>query len=269
MHEHIKHNLALWNAWTPLHINSKFYDVEAFRRGQTSLREIELSELTPKPGQSLLHLQCHFGLDSLSWARMGARVTAVDLSDVAIDAARNLARETGLDARFICCDLHQLPAQLNERFEIVFCSYGVLNWHPDIDAWADVVARMLQPGGVFYMVEIHPLARSIGDNGELLQYGYFHEPQAEIELLNGSYAAPDADVQCTSHEWAHGQGEIISALAKRGLRIEFVHEFPFVPYDCLPGLEEREAGRFYYAGTPHDAPLTISIRARAAGSGVQ
>ena len=158
--EHARANRELWNAWTEIHEGSTFYDVEGFLAGRQTLLPIELEELGPdvREGTTLLHLQCHFGLDTLSWARRGARVTGVDFSDKAIALADRLAREVGLDeaCRFVQSDLYDLPAHLDERFDVVFTSWGVLMWLPDLTAWGRLIARYLRPGGIFYIVDFHP-----------------------------------------------------------------------------------------------------------------
>src|SRR4029077_17046179 len=135
---------------------SDFYDLASFKQGRNSLQSIEQEELGDVRGRSLLHLQCHFGMDTLSWARLRARVPGADYSEEAITAARSLAAELGLEARFICANLYDLPDVLDEQFDIVVSTYGVLSWLPDLPAWARVVARFLRPGGTFCIVDLHP-----------------------------------------------------------------------------------------------------------------
>ena len=147
----------LWDHWTGVHVGSRFYGVEGFEAGASTLCPVEVAEIGEVRGKSLLHLQCHFGLDTLSFARLGARVTGVDLSPKAIEIARGLAGKLGLDARFLACDLYRLGELLDERFDLVFTSYGVLPWLHDLGAWARLVARYLAPGGAFHLVEFHPL----------------------------------------------------------------------------------------------------------------
>jgi len=152
-------NRASWNARTPVHLRSRFYDLEAFKAGQTSLKPIELEQVGDVRGKSLLHLQCHFGQDTLSWARLGARVTGLDLSDVAIAEARALASGLGIRARFVEGNVYDAPALLGgERFDVVFTSYGVVGWLPRLEPWARAIAASLAPGGTFHGVEFHPAA---------------------------------------------------------------------------------------------------------------
>src|SRR5262249_14316808 len=176
-----KTNLARWNEITAIHAQSAFYNVEGFKRGQSSLRSIEVDELGDVAGKTLLHLQCHFGLDTLSWARRGAHVTGVDFSEPAIAQAQALARQNNLHPRLLRADVLDLAGRLSGPFDIVFTSYGVLCWLPDLRRWAEVIAHFLKPGGTFYMVETHPFATVLGekkDTKELtIAYPYFHEPE--------------------------------------------------------------------------------------------
>jgi 2-polyprenyl-3-methyl-5-hydroxy-6-metoxy-1,4-benzoquinol methylase len=158
VNEYIKYNENLWNHWTDLHAKSEWYDLEGFKAGRLSLGDIEREVLGDVAGKSLLHLQCHFGLDTLSWARLGARVTGVDFSEKAISLARALGSELEIPATFVRSNIYDLPDNLSGQFDIVFTSYGVLWWLPDIKEWAKVVAHFLRPGGTFLLVEFHPLA---------------------------------------------------------------------------------------------------------------
>lgn len=154
--QRLQRNRHAWDLRTAAHLDTEFYDVDAFRRGGLSLRGLEREELGDVQGQSLLHLQCHFGLDTLSWARLGATVTGVDFSQDSIAAARSLAAETGIEAAFVCSDIYDLPKALDGEFGIVVTTYGVLPWLPDLAEWGRIVASFLRPGGRFCLVEIHP-----------------------------------------------------------------------------------------------------------------
>ncbi|HEY7523400.1 MAG TPA: class I SAM-dependent methyltransferase [Candidatus Limnocylindrales bacterium] len=259
-------NRRLWDAWTELHEHAPFYDLDGFRRGGIRLRDYELAEVGPVAGKRLLHLQCHFGIDSLSWARLGARVTGVDFSPRAVALAASLAAELGLDARFLESDLDRLPEVLDETFDIVYTSRGVLGWLPDIRRWAQVVARFVRPGGSFYITEIHPVAQAFDDEaapGELrLRYPYWEHPEPLVFKVVGSYADPTADVgDHEEHGWDHGLGEIVTALIDAGLRIEFLHEFDFVDWP-VAFLAESPDGRWRLPdGTRGQLPLFFSLRA--------
>ena len=156
MQEFMEANLRHWDGLIPVHERSRFYDVEGFRGGASTLHSIELEELGDVSDKSLLHLQCHFGLDTLSWAIQGARVTGADYSKEAITLARSLASDQRIDARFVVSNIYDLPNVLDERYDIVFTSYGVLMWLPELGPWAEVVSRFLKADGTFYMVEFHP-----------------------------------------------------------------------------------------------------------------
>lgn len=152
--DYLNVNKEAWNKKTPVHFASEFYDNEAFIAGKNSLNSIELALLGDVKEKRILHLQCHFGQDSISLARMGAEVTGVDLSDVSIKIANELAEKTDTSVRFIECDLYSLDQVLNEQFDIVFTSYGTIGWLPDMDRWADVVSKFLKPGGQFVFCRI-------------------------------------------------------------------------------------------------------------------
>jgi SAM-dependent methyltransferase len=260
-------NRERWNEITAVHVQSAFYDVEGFKRGQSSLKSIEVEELGDVADKSLLHLQCHFGLDTLSWARRGARVTGVDFSDRAIDQARALARETGTEAQFLCAEILDLPDLLTGQFDIVFTSYGVLCWLPDLRRWAEVVAHFLKLGGTFSMVEMHPLATMLGEKpgtSELtLAYPYFHDPQPIREEVRGTYADPQARVQNTvDYTWQHGMGDIVNALIGAGLRLEFLHEFPFLMFPLVPSMTQGPDGWWRLPADKNSLPLLFSVKAR-------
>ena len=219
-------------------------------------------------GKTLLHLQCHFGLDTLSWAREGAAVTGVDFAPQAIEAARAIAAECGLDARFVCSTIDDLPANLDGRFDVVYTSRGVLGWLPDIRAWARVVAHFLAPGGTFFITEIHPVVQAFENEGvepgELrLTYPYWEHPDPLTFAVTGSYADPTADVGegVVEHGWDHGLGEIVTALIEAGLRIETLVEHPFLAWqvDFLIKMDEDEY--VLPEGTKGELPLMFSLRA--------
>lgn len=259
----IQANRTLWDQWTGLHETSRFYDVDGFRQGATSLQSIELDELGPHiEGKDLLHLQCHFGLDTLSWARLGAQVTGVDLSPEATRLGTRLAAELDIPARFIASDVLRLDDALDDTYDVVFASYGVLDWLPDLERWAEIIDGFLRPGGVFYMVEFHPLATILGDDGKTLKYPYFPHREPIRLVEQGSYAAPDADVEGELFVWSHSLSEIFMALLGRGLQLEHFHEFDWSPYDCFPFTQEESPGRSVVPGMEGKIPLTFSLQCR-------
>lgn len=169
VNEFIGANRARWDELVDLHLASDFYSVDAFRAGGLHLDAIERAAVGDVAGRSLLHLQCHFGLETLSWARLGATVTGVDFSPAAISAASALAHELRIDAGFLCCELDQIPRQLDAAFDVVFASYGSLCWLPDLATWAAVAARCLRPGGRLHVVELHPFACMFDDESDELR----------------------------------------------------------------------------------------------------
>ena len=232
MDRYLQANRELWDEWTRINYQSDFYKVDAFRAGHSRLSAYEIEEVGPVEGKTLLHLQCHFGLDTLSWARLGATVTGADFSPAGIEQAHALAAELSLPATFVCADLYDLPALLPGSFDIVYTSRGVLGWLPDIERWAQVVAHFLKPGGVFYITEIHPFAQVFDDDDGVtelrLRYPYFTTREPLVFKPQGSYADRTARVKA-EHEyaWNHSLGEIVTGLATSRLLVEFLHEFTF------------------------------------------
>ena len=273
MDEALRSNRELWDAWTKIHVPSKFYDVESFRHGERPIRvaDYEREEVGTVEGRSLLHLQCHFGLDTLSWARLGATVTGIDFSNEAIAAARGLAAEVGIEARFIQSDLYRLPDVLDEQFDIVYTSGGVLGWLPDIVAWGRVAARFVRPGGFLYVTEVHPVAQVFDDEGvepgELrLRYPYWSHREPLRFEVKGSYADRDASTEgLVEYSWDHSLGEIVTSLADAGLRLEFLHEFDFVrwPIDFL--VKSRDGRYRLPESSKGQLPLFFSLKATKPG----
>jgi SAM-dependent methyltransferase len=260
-------NRRFWDEAVAIHLASEFYDVASFKAGRSTLLPVEVAEVGDVHGKTLLHLQCHFGLDTLSWARAGATVTGVDFSGEAIEAARALAAELGIDARFLRSNVYDLPGAFSERFEIVFTSYGVLCWLPDLNAWAQVVANHLRPGGTFYIIEGHPMALALADDASRddlrLHCDYFGSEKPIIfDQDQGTYADPDAKL--TNHrtaEFWHSLGETVTALIDAGLRIEFLHEFPYCAWPAVRSMTKGDDG--YYRLPDNDAriPFLFSIKA--------
>jgi len=263
--KYLRTNQELWDGWTGIHRGSSFYDLDAFLSGDSSLKEIEREALGEVDGKRLLHLQCHFGMDTLSWARLGAEATGVDFSPKAIEAARELAAQAGIEAEFLCADVTQLPAEWSGRFDIVFTSYGVLPWLPDLDAWAATIARVLRPGGAFHLVEFHPMVGMLDDDGRTLRHPYFHSPEPGRYEVQGSYADPEADFRHEAFEWAHGFEDVLMSLIGAGLSIRELQEYDYSPHGCYPYLEEREPGRWMVRGADQRLPLVFHVLASRDG----
>jgi 2-polyprenyl-3-methyl-5-hydroxy-6-metoxy-1,4-benzoquinol methylase len=254
----LKDNRRAWDLRTRVHQESAFYDVESFKRGRNSLRPFELDELGDVTGRSLLHLQCHFGMDTLSWARLGAHVTGVDFSEDAIETARALAAEIGVAARFVCANLYDLPTVLDGEFDIVVSTYGIIGWLPDLEGWARVAAHFLKPGGTFCLVEIHPLISLFDEiDGELkLTASLFDSGPFESESVM-TYADGLALPAHPEHNWRWPLSRVVTALSAAGLRIERLREFPVDVRQRLPSMVKGDDGYWRLPGDP--LPLLFTI----------
>jgi SAM-dependent methyltransferase len=269
--ERLELNRSWWDERVPLHVGSTFYDVEGFRNGGSTLRDFELEEVGDVRGKRLAHLQCHFGLDSLSWARAGASVVGLDFSQPAVDAANLLASESGLDARFVRADVYDAGDALGrERFDVVYTGLGAINWLPDLPRWAEVVASLLADDGFLYLAEFHPFTWGFGDDLQTYEYDYFHDPAGvgmDEDEMTGSYADLDADTQHNvTREWAHTMADIFNAVTAAGLRVELLSEHDYTLFPRFRNLVEDpdalSAGIVYRQpdGAPR-VPLMLSLRA--------
>lgn len=266
MDKYVQANRDYWNHLVDIHAASEFYGLEEFKKGRCSLDPEEVREVGNVSGQSLLHLQCHFGQDTLSWARRGARATGVDFSEKAIDYARKLAKETNLPADFVCAEFSDLPSKLSGQFDIVFTSGGVLTWLPDLTIWSRAIGQFVRPGGFFYIREFHPFAYVFLDEEKggvppSVYYPYFERQQPLALESNGSYADRNADIRFNTFEWPHPISSIINALIESGLRIDFLHEFPYSSYNSHPFLRQSDDGRWRYPEKPDSIPLMFSLKA--------
>lgn len=258
--DYIRLNQESWNRRTEVHLTSAFYDMEGFRRGQSSLNEPELNLLGDLRGKSVLHLQCHFGQDTLSLARLGAEVTGVDLADKAIENARAIAAELSIPSTFICSDIYELPQHLDRPFDVVFTSYGTIGWLPDLGKWAAVVARFLKPGGQFVMVDFHPVVWMFDNDFKEVGYRYF-KSEAIIETEMGTYADPNAPVEVTSVSWNHSLSEILNSLIQHGLEIRSFDEFDYSPYNCFRETVEVAPKMFRIRHLGDKIPMMYAIDA--------
>ncbi|MFN8288920.1 MAG: class I SAM-dependent methyltransferase [Chitinophagaceae bacterium] len=253
-------NKELWNQRTAVHKDSTFYNLAGFRAGETALTPIELNEVGDVKGRSLLHLQCHFGMDSLDWARRGARVTGVDISDAAIEEARKINAELGLDARFVCCNVLDTCDHVKEQFDIVFTSYGVIGWLPDLRPWAQVIAAKLKPGGLFYMAEFHPVVWIFDNDFTRIQYSYENR-EVIVTENEGTYTDREADIKGKEYSWNHSLSEVLNALMEAGLRLSLFNEFMYSPYPCFRNMTEFEKGKWYISGLEGKIPMVYSLKA--------
>jgi ubiquinone/menaquinone biosynthesis C-methylase UbiE len=261
--KYLKQNKAHWNEITPINARSSEYDVDGFKTGKCTLLPTEVKEVGDVRGKSLLHLMCHFGMDTMSWARRGAKATGVDFSDEAIKLARRLSKETGVKADFIESDVYALPDILKDKFDIVYTSYGVIPWLPDLTRWAQMISAYLKPGGFFYIIEQHPFM-TVFDNsknvtGFSVTHSYFPAPgPIKCEDVE-SYAEPNTALSNSHFEWTHPLSEIVNSLIQAGLEIEFLHEFTDGFWQQFPFMKQNKKGTWRLNGDT--LPLVFSLKA--------
>ncbi|UJR24877.1 hypothetical protein I4U23_006246 [Adineta vaga] len=261
-------NRQLWNDKVDYHLQSTMYNLPGFLSGIDTLNQIENDLLGDVQGKRILHLQCHFGLDSLSLARRGAQhVTGVDLSDRAIDKARELAAtiKQSESTRFICCNIYDLPEYLlcneeEELFDIVFTSYGVITWLPDLDRWAGLISRYLKPNGVFILAEFHPILWMFDDAFSRIDYSYFNQ-HVIVSESKGTYADRNAPISNLCVEWNHSLSEVFQAIINHGLRIDILREFDYSPYDAFLNTVKTEDGFYQIKGLEKKLPMVYALKA--------
>jgi SAM-dependent methyltransferase len=253
-------NKKAWDQKTQYHVESPFYDMDTFMKGKSTLNDIELQLLGNVTGKRVLHLQCHFGQDTLSLGRMGATVTGVDFSEAAINKARQLSHDIGVPARFVCCDIYDLHNHLDEQFDIVFTSYGTIGWLPDLDKWADVVSKFLKPGGRFVFAEFHPVIWMFDTALEKVHYNYF-KSDAIIEMEMGTYADITAPIESETISWNHSLSEVMNSLIDSGLEIAMFNEYDYSPYNCFNNMEEQEPGKYRFMHHGNKLPIVYSLLA--------
>nr|WP_321222156.1 class I SAM-dependent methyltransferase [uncultured Psychroserpens sp.] len=253
-------NRQTWNEKVKIHAKSDMYDLEAFKSGKSSLMLYELKALGNVEGKSMLHLQCHFGQDTLSWSRLGAQCVGVDLSDEGITLAKSLNEELKLDASFVCCNVLDTSKYIKDTFDIVFTSYGVIGWLPDLKPWGKMIAERLKKGGVFYMAEFHPIVWMFDylDGKAIMKYGYMQDDFI-YEEYEGTYANEESKMISKEYGWNHGLSEVVNALIDAGLQIDYLNEFDESPYNVLPDLEETKSGNYVTKDKLY--PLIFEIKA--------
>lgn len=258
---YFKENKNLWNQRTAVHKDSAFYDLAGFKAGADVLTPIELNEIGDVKGRSLLHLQCHFGMDTMSFSRMGAKCVGIDLSDDAIKLAGEINDELKLDAKFICCNVYDTSHYVKEQFDIVFTSYGVVGWLPDLDKWAAVITEKLKPGGIFYMAEFHPVVWMFDDEFTHIKY-YYDNREVIVTENEGTYTDRNADIKGKEYSWNHSISEVLNALIDAGLKIEMFNEHMYSPYPCFGNMVETETGKWHIKGMEGKIPMVYSLIAR-------
>ncbi len=258
--EFININKKAWDQMVEVHFQSSFYDNESFLKGRSSLNSIELDLLGSVKGKSILHLQCHFGQDSISLSKLGAKVTAIDFSELAIEKANQLKHLTNSDTTFICCNLYDLPNYLDQKFDIVFTSYGTIAWLDDLHKWSSIIHSFLKPKGEFIFAEFHPVLWMFDDKFEKIQYSYYKSSPIH-ESVSGSYANPDADILNETITWNHSLAEIFSSLLLQNLQIISFNEFDYSPYNCFENTIEVNPNQFRIKHLAEKIPMIFSLKA--------
>jgi len=268
MKDYIEANRRNWNDRVAAHLEDReYYDVESFLAGKSTLHEIELSLAGDVKGKELLHLMCHFGLDTLSWARMGARVTGLDFSPKAIEAARELADRTGLDAKFVISDVNHAAEAINEKFDIVVSCYGILAWLADMDRFVRQAVSCLKPGGRLVLVDLHPMLTTLEPDEETGVFSviesYFAKKEPEKCDFPHSYANREAILEnAVSYQWNHSIAEIVTACLDNGLTIEHLGEYAYSNNNIFPGHMVREYRRWFLKNSEVQFPMLFSLRGR-------
>jgi SAM-dependent methyltransferase len=265
MEELLAANRANWDDRTSIHLESRFYDVEGWLREERGPRAHEVDALGDVTGLRLLHLQCHFGLDTLAWARAGAQVTGLDFSPVAIEAALRLARRAGLAERstFVCADVFDAVHALDRAtFDVVYVSTGALCWLPSVDRWAAQVGALVAPDGRLYLHDGHPVSWALAEDRLCFEHTYFEEVEPFVDDSDVTYTDADRPIRSRrSYEWNHGMGEIVTALVGHGLRIEWLAEHDWADWQRFPWLVRGADGWWSAAGATR-VPLSFTLLAR-------
>ena len=260
-------NKKMWNEFAKEHFKteSDCYNAREFLEGKTNLRKFELEEVGSVKGKKLLHLQCHFGLDTLSWEREGAIVTGVDFSDEAIKLAKQLTEQANLKAEFVQANIYDLPEVLSGEFDIVYTSVGVLCWLKDLKKWGKIIAHFLKPGGIFYIVDGHPLSHifDIDDKEDfVVKYDYFHKDKPMEFIAEGSYASKGKHMEpVKEYEWNHSLSDIINSLIDAGLQIQFLKEYPFTAMQGYAFTEKDSEGYYRLPKDKIQIPLIFTLKA--------
>jgi 2-polyprenyl-3-methyl-5-hydroxy-6-metoxy-1,4-benzoquinol methylase len=261
--EHADPNLAWWQEAAAIHAASDFYDLEAIRGGRDRMRPYEIGELGVVTGLDLVHLQCHIGTDTVSWARRGARVVGLDYSSNSLDVARRLAEDCDLPIEFVCSDVHDAPRALgHRRFDVVYTGIGALNWLPDLGPWARVVSELIRTDGHLYLSEIHPLVFGLADDGRTLVRDIVAAGFEPSDRGTGTYAQPDAPMaNRITCERTHSIGEVITAVLEAGLVIELFREHRYSNAPWPWTVRDEDGFHRLPSGWPQ-YPLAYSLRAR-------
>lgn len=238
-------NKRLWDHKTPIHLQSEFYDHAAFIQGMNSLKKIELEDLGNINGKKVIHLQCHFGQDTMSMARMGAKMTGIDLSESSIAEARKTNEKLGLDCKFIEGNVYDVLELVDDTYDMVFTSYGAICWLPDLKMWAEQVSGLLKPGGMLHMVEFHPYLYTFDWDSKKPSYHYFNKGVYH-EVEQGTYANKDAKIGLDEYFWIHPISDVLNSLIGQNMQIQEFKEYDYSPYACFENLVKRGPEEFVF-----------------------
>lgn len=258
--DYININKQTWNKKTDIHIDSEFYNNQSFIDGKSTLNSIELELLGDISNKKILHLQCHFGQDTNTFSRMGAKATGVDFSDKAIDKAKEFATNLNLDTTFICCDIYDTPKYIEEKFDIVFTSYGTIGWFPDLYKWANVISHFLKPNGKFVMADFHPVVWMYDNDFKEVFYNYFNVGPI-VEDESGTYADRYSTISAQTMTWNHPTSELLNAIINSGLEINCFNEYNYSPYNCFNETEEFEPNKFRIKKFENKIPMVYALKA--------
>lgn len=259
--EYLEKNKSAWEKKVEFDVQSEYYNVQGFLAGENILDQLEVDGLGEIKNKNILHLQCYFGLEALTLARMGAKVTGLDFCSNAISKAKELKTKTGLNAQFICADVYEASKVIDSQFDMIFSSYGSICWLPDLNGWIDNIFTLLKPGGSFFLVDFHPLLISFNLlRNKTVKFSYFNNEDPLKLNRTGTYADINAKVRTTEYNWNHSLSEIITTFTRKGMQIEKFNEYPFIPLDAFPNLIREIDG---YNHVENDLyPILFSLKVK-------
>ena len=261
-------NRANWDSRVPIHVESDEYGFDRYVENPDHLSSVvsfDQDKLPAVSGRKLIHLQCHIGTDTVSWARLGAEVTGIDFSEASMEAARHLSSESGTPGRFVVSDVYDSPSTIPEKFDIVYTGVGAICWLPDIREWAQVVSSFLKPGGVFYMREGHPIVWALDyerdDEEIVVRYPYFEQAEPSSWSEDSTYGGDGVIASPEVFVWNHGMADVLQALLDAGLRIDRVEEYDSLEWEAGPVKELGGDGRYQLREGRERLPVMWSVLA--------
>lgn len=253
-------NIKWWNTAVESHADSTHFNTQKFKQDKNAIHlgSTEIEEVGSVKGKTLLYLQCHMGIGAMSWQRLGAQVTGIDFSSKAIEKAKCINAEANLDTKFICADIYDLENVVNEKFDIVFSSYGSIEWIRDLNLYAKIINNITKEGGIFYLIDFHPFYKLVDDEEKYICSSYFQD--SPIKKNSGTYAKEEKDFLMDQYVFQHTLSKIINAQTSNGFRIEFFNEFPYSTFKFHWALQEKN-GRFSFTSNKK-IPLIFSLKSQ-------